>query len=124
LGTFYRQELLTATAAQPIWPFSGGPKLTVKELNRRIKIEVFNTSDHAPYAMDLLPGKFRPPADQPEPRGVVVATGSRPVPGERGDVSGEGNARSTAERDWNVTFLQGGAMARCYQNGFRLGAPA
>lgn len=94
--------------------------LTVKQLNRRIKFDVYNYSPYAPYAMDLLPGKFYPPKDQPEPRGEIVATGSRPGPGFRGEVSGEGGGISTAERDWYVVYAGGGALAKSYQQGFRL----
>ena len=51
------------------------------------------------------------------PAGDVVATGSRPTPGRRGDVSGDGDARSTAPLDWYTTYLNGGGITKALQDG-------
>ena len=92
------------------------PKLStsIKETARVKKFEIVNTQPYAEYALDLKEGKFRGIGN---PAGEVVATGSRPVPGRRGDVSGTGGARSTAPLDWYTSYLNGGGMAKALQDG-------
>jgi|TARA_Y100000015_G_scaffold18996_1_gene18423 hypothetical protein len=92
------------------------PKLStsIKETARVKKFEIVNTQPYAEYALDLKEGKFRGIGN---PAGEVVATGSRPVPGRRGDVSGTGGARSTAPLDWYTSYLNGGGMAKALEAG-------
>ena len=92
------------------------PKLStsIKETARVKKFEIVNTQPYAEYALDLKEGKFKGIGN---PAGEVVATGSRPVPGRRGDVSGTGGARSTAPLDWYTSYLNGGGMAKALQDG-------
>jgi hypothetical protein len=92
------------------------PKLStsIKETARVKKFEIVNTQPYAEYALDLKEGKFRGIGN---PAGEVVATGSRPVPGRRGEISGTGGARSTAPLDWYTSYLNGGGMAKALQDG-------
>ena len=92
------------------------PKLStsIKETARVKKFEIVNTQPYAEYALDLKEGKFRGIGS---PAGEVVATGSRPVPGRRGEVSGTGGAKSTAPLDWYTSYLNGGGMAKALQDG-------
>ena len=92
------------------------PRLStsIKETARVKKFEIVNTQPYAEYALDLKEGVFRGIGN---PAGDVVATGTRPVPGRRGDVSGTGGARSTAPLDWYTSYLNGGGMAKALQDG-------
>jgi hypothetical protein len=96
------------------------PKLStsIKETARVNKFEIVNTTPYAPYALDLEEGVFR---GKGNPAGEVVRTGSRPVPGRRGDVSGSGGARSTAELDWYSTYLNGGEAQKALGRGVTFG---
>ncbi len=96
------------------------PKLStsIKETARVNKFEIVNTTPYAPYALDLEEGVFRGIGN---PAGEVVRTGSRPVPGLRGDVSGSGGARSTAELDWYSTYLNGGEAQKALGRGVTFG---
>lgn len=92
------------------------PRLStsIKETARVKKFEIVNTQPYAEYALDLKEGFFY--ADD-EPAGEVVATGKRPRPGFRGDVTGAGNSRSTAPLFWYTSYLNGGGMAKALQDG-------
>ena len=94
------------------------PKLStsIKETARVKKFEIENTQPYAEYALDLKEGVFF--ADD-EPAGEVVATGERPVPGLRGDVSGDGPAKSTAPLNWYTTYINGGGMAKSIEAGVK-----
>lgn len=96
------------------------PKLStsIKETARVKKFEIVNTQPYAEYALDLREGLFKGIGN---PAGDVVATGSRPAPGRRGDVSGSGGARSTAPLDWYTSYLNGGGMAKALQDGVTFG---
>ena len=96
------------------------PKLStsIKETARVNKFEIVNTTSYAPYALDLKEGVFR---GEGNPAGEVVAIGSRPVPGLRGDVSGSGGARSTAPLDWYSTYLNGGEAQKALGRGVTFG---
>lgn len=98
------------------YALSDVPRLStsIKETARVKKFEIVNTQPYAEYALDLKEGVFH--ADD-EPAGEVVATGRRPVPGFRGDVSGEGNARSTAPLFWYSTYLNGGEAQKALGRG-------
>jgi hypothetical protein len=95
-------------------------KTTIKETARVTKFEITNLADHAEIALDLKPGYFYPDGKPVSDR-KVVATGARPVPGLRGDVSGSGGRTSSAPLDWYKTYIDGGAMQKDLANGVRLG---
>ena len=99
------------------------PRLStsIKETARAKKFEIANTTSYAAYALDLEEGVFRGGIRQTNPAGEVVRTGSRPVPGRRGDVSGSGEARSTAELDWYSTYLNGGEAQKALGRGVTFG---
>lgn len=96
------------------------PRLStsIKETARAKKFEIVNTQPYAAYALDLEEGVSRGIGN---PVGDVVATGSRPVPGFRGDVSGDGEARSTAPLDWYRTYLNGGGAQKALRRGVTFG---
>ena len=102
------------------------PKLsaTKREATRVTKFIIENVADHAAIALDLVDvprEQFRYPGYGPQ--GDVVARGSRPEDGRRGDVSGSGNSRSTAPLDWYPLFTQGGKMQKALERGVRLATP-
>lgn len=97
---------------------------TLKEAKRKTKFIIENVSDHAAIALDLVDvprEDFKFPGQGPQ--GDIVARGSRPDVGKRGDVSGSGNSRSTAPLDWYPTFAQGGKMQKALERGVRLAKP-
>lgn len=97
---------------------------TLKEATRKTKFIIENVAEHAAIAMDLVDvprEDFKFPGQGPQ--GDVVARGSRPDVGKRGDVSGTGNSRSTAPLDWYPTFAQGGKMQKALEKGVRLAQP-
>ena len=70
---------------------------TLAEMRRVTKFRLENRQPYAPYALDLEEGRFRGDKKGNFPIGKVVATGSRPTPGKRGNVKGGGGeATSTA----------------------------
>lgn len=80
-----------------------------------------NTQPYAAYALDLEEGVFRRIG---RPEGRIVAQGTRNggnVPGIRGDVStdAEGEAISTAPKDWYTTYINGGEMQKALELGVR-----
>ena len=93
------------------------PLLTGRELvfKPEVKYTVFNKSSYADYAMDLKEGYFWPPKNQPNPSGAVVLNGNRTNPSRRGQLSGQGGGRSTAELDWFATYVNGGQLDRTVQ---------
>lgn len=108
------------------YKMSNVPELpaTKKEVQRKTKFIIENVAEHAAIALDqkaVSRDQFINPGF--EPQGDVVATGSRPEQGKRGDVSGKGSARSTAPLDWYPTFAQGGKMQKALERGVRLAKP-
>lgn len=99
------------------------PKLStsIKETARVKKFEIVNIQPYAAYALDLEQGVFRGSIRLQNPAGNVVAAGSRPTPGFRGDVSGDGEARSTAPLDWYTNYLNGGGAAKALQDSVTFG---
>ena len=100
------------------------PKLSTNlaEMRRVTKFRIENRQPYAPYALDLEEGVFRGDKKGNFPIGKVIATGSRPSPGKRGNVTGgEGKATSTAEKDWYRNYLKGGAMKKAIVEGVRAG---
>ena len=98
---------------------------TKKEAERKTKFIIENMAPHAAIAMDLVDvpqDSFRYPGYGPS--GDIVARGSRPENGKRGDVSsGRGNSRSTAPLFWYQTFVNGGKMQKALERGVRLAKP-
>lgn len=100
------------------------PKLppTRREAQRKVKFIIENIASHAPIALDLVDvprEAFMYPGYGPQ--GDVVARGTRPDSGKRGEVqSGRGNARSTAPLDWYILFTKGGKMDKALERGVRL----
>ena len=94
--------------------------VTKKEAERRNKFVIENVAKHAAVAMDLaVPSDgFKYPGYGPV--GDVVARGSRPEGGRRGDVSGPGDSRSTAPLDWYTLYAKGGKMDKAVERGVRL----
>ena len=100
------------------------PKLSTNlaEMRRVTKFRIENRQPYAPYALDLEEGVFRGDRKGNFPIGKVVAKGSRPTPGKRGNVKGGmGEATSTAELDWYRNYLKGGAMKKAIVEGVRAG---
>ena len=98
----------------PKFPF------TKRELKRKKRIAIDNTAPHAKIAMDLIPGDFNIPKGKMSPQGDVIARGSRPEGGKRGEIgpreAGQtGDNRSTAPLDWYTTFVKGGKLDRITQ---------
>jgi hypothetical protein len=115
----------TGTGSYP-YSLNQIPKLplTLREAKRKTKFVIYNSAPHAPIAMDLkdVPaGEFKQVG---YPRGEVVARGSRPAVGRRGEVSGKGNATSTAPLDWYPLFVEGGKMQKALERGVRLAPPS
>ena len=79
---------------------------TVRETARAKKFSIENTQPYAAYALDLEQGVFWSDKEPVSPE-KVVAEGKRLEPGFRGDVSGDGNSRSTAPLDWYSTYVNG-----------------
>ena len=95
-----------------------------REVARVKKFTIENTQPYAEYALDLKEGRFYPP-DEFGPIKTPVKEGGR-APGltKRGDVSGEGKAKSTAELDWYVDYIEGGGMQKALEKGVKLGFKA
>ena len=97
-------------------------KDTVAAVKKDPKLIVYNYSPYAMYAMDLREGIFFAKGD---PKGPVVEQGKRLTnadgSGIRGDVSGEGNNRSTAPLDWFMTYIDGGGLQKSLANGVKIG---
>lgn len=97
-------------------------KDTKAAVAKEIKLFVYNTTSYALIAQDLKEGKF---FAKGEPKGTIVKEGKRRTNvnglGIRGDVSGEGNSRSTAPLDWFLTYVDGGGLQKSIANGVKIG---
>ena len=97
-----------ATGGEYPYTLDDVPKLSTNlaEMRRVTKFRIENRQPYAPYALDLEEGVFRGDRKGNFPIGKVVAKGSRPTPGKRGNVKGGmGEATSRAEKDWYRTYL-------------------
>ena len=96
-----------------------------KEAGRVKKFEIVNQSSYAPYALDLIPGRFSPHfAANATPNKAPVETGKRDNTREtfRGELTSEpGQGQSTAELDWYNTYTGGGGIGKNMQTGFNRG---
>ena len=99
--------------------------LTRREVARAVKFSIENTQPYAEYALDLIEGRFYPP-DKFGPIKEPVQTGKRSAGlSKRGDVtSGTGDAKSTAELDWYITYIDGGGLQKALEKGVKLGFKA
>jgi len=139
LGPAYSGEFRDSWIAVPVGKGASGraggeypyqiadvPELSLsrREVARATKLTIENTQPYAEYALDLVEGRFYPP-DEFGPIKTPVKEGGR-APGltKRGDVSGEGEAKSTAELDWYVTYMEGGGMQKALEKGVKLGFKA
>jgi hypothetical protein len=97
---------------------------TKREVERRTKFVIYNSAPHAAIAMDLVDVPAKDFKKVGYPRGEIVAKGSRPATGKRGEVSGKGNSTSTAPLDWYPLFVQGGKMQKALERGVRSAPPS
>ena len=97
-------------------------KITASSLNKVTVFSIFNTSEYADEAMDLVPGKWRKPPE--DPLGGIefgVLYGRRGnSPSFRWDVTpGEkGSGISTAEQDWYENYVRGGGLSADVKKSF------
>ena len=115
-----------SAAANGSYPYtlSNVPQLSLKQKGQVKKIEITNTSKWAKYALDLEPGRFFIPKDQPNPKGTVVESGKRDITTTtfRGQISsGVGKARITAPLDWYSRYLRGGEFIQSLGRGLKMG---
>jgi hypothetical protein len=98
---------------------------TKKQVERKTQFIIENVAPHAAIALDLvdLPREaFVFPGQGPQ--GDIVARGTRPDTGKRGEVeSGKGDARSTAPLFWYQLFIRGGKMQKALERGVKLAKP-
>ena len=115
-----------STAINGSYPYtlSNVPELSLKQKRQVKKIEITNTSKWAKYALDLEPGRFFIPKNQPNPKGKVVESGKRDITTTtfRGQISSsDGKARITAPLDWYSTYLKGGKFKKALRKGLQMG---
>jgi hypothetical protein len=97
------------------------PKSKFKKLKEGTYYEIVNGMDYAPQALDLEPGEFIQPEDEPI-KDPPVNRGKR-----TGDFRYEvvGNepegAVSTAKANWYNTYSSGGALSKSFEQGVKLG---
>ena len=122
--SYVARDVSSGQFKQAKYPYKLGdiPELpvTARELKRKKRIAIDNTAPHAKIAMDLESGDFTIPKGIRHPEGEVVARGSRPEGGRRGEIGPreagrEGDNRSTAPLDWYTTFEKGGKLEKITQ---------
>lgn len=95
------------------------PLLTGRELAGKpiVKYTIFNKSPYADYAQDIKEGYFWPPKDQRDPLnlGQKIYAGGRVNPSRRGELTGTGGARSTAQLDWFTDYARNGKLDKTVQ---------
>jgi len=115
------------TGGEYPYQISDVPELSLsrREVARATKFTIENTQPYAEYALDLKEGRFYPP-DEFGPIKKPVAEGSREAGlTKRGEVTnGSGDAKSTAELDWYVTYVNGGGLQKALERGVKLGFKA
>ncbi|MEC8755626.1 MAG: hypothetical protein VXX72_08345 [Pseudomonadota bacterium] len=96
------------------------PKARFKNLKEGTVYEIVNGMDYAPQALDLEPGEFFQPDEEPikKPVNRGTRTGSF-----RYEVVGQEaiGAVSTAEANWYNTYSQGGSLKKSFEQGVKLG---
>ena len=118
-----------ATNGSYPYTLSNVPQLSLKQKEQVKKIEITNTSKWAKYALDLEPGRFFIPKNQPNPKGNIEpnSPGKRDITTTtfRGDISsGDGKARITAPLDWYSKYLRGGEFKKSLGRGLKMGFKA
>lgn len=96
------------------------PKTKFKKVGQNSYFEIVNTMSYAPQALDLAPGDWRQPEEEPIKK--PVNRGSR-TGDMRYEVEGQEKrgAVSTAEANWYNTYVQGGAFQKSFERGVKLG---
>ena len=99
--------------------------LTAREVGRKVKFTIENTSAHAEIALDLEPGYFITPEferESPMP-GNEIISGARSNPSLRWNIDEgvDGEAEISAPRDWYPNYVRGGQMQKNLAQGVRLG---
>lgn len=96
------------------------PKTAFKDLKEGTVYEIVNGMDYAPQALDLEPGEFIQPEEEPikDPvnRGKRVGDFRYEVVGQE-----EEGPLSTAEANWYNTYTLGGKLKKSFNQGVRLG---
>ena len=96
------------------------PKVAFKDFKEGTVYEIVNGMDYAPQALDLEPGTFIQPEEEPikEPvnRGKRVGNFRYEVTGQ--EIEGP---LSTAEANWYNTYTLGGRLRRSFNQGVKLG---
>lgn len=96
------------------------PKAKFKGLKEGTVYEIVNGMDYAPQALDLEPGAFAQPDEEPikDPVNRGERTGYF-----RYEVIGneEEGPLSTAEANWYNTYIQGGEFENSFKQGVKLG---
>lgn len=104
-------------------------KITASSLNKVTVFSIFNTSEYAAEAMDLVPGKWRKPEGDPEPLGGIefdILRGARgDNPSFRWDITpaDDGSGVSTAEQDWYENYVRGGGLSADVKKSFEFQRP-
>lgn len=96
------------------------PKAKFKKLRPGAYYEIVNGMSYAPEALDLEPGEWRQPDEEPIKKPVNRGTRTGPM---RFEVTGQEKkgAISTAPADWYNTYIRGGGMNRDLGQGVKLG---
>ena len=79
--------------------------LTSKEMNRTKRLSIDNTAPHAKIAMDLVSGNFTIPKGIRHPESEVVARGTRPEGGKRGEIGPREAGQTGDNRSVSYTHL-------------------
>ena len=108
------------------YQLSDVPELSIsrREVARAVKFTIENTQPYAEYALDLKEGRFYPPDEFGPIKTPVKIGGRASEPTKRGDVSGAGEAKSTADLDWYVNYINGGGLKKALERGVKLGFKA
>lgn len=102
-------------------------KITAQSMNKVRVLSIFNTSEYAAEAMDLVTGEWRKPPE--EPLGGIefgVLRGKRAnSPSFRWEVKpGDGGSDvSTAEQDWYENYVRGGGLSADFRKSFEFQRP-
>ena len=91
-----------------------------KHLKMPVKFVIRNTTPYAEYALDLKMGIFKKRVSGYAIKTPVVRGKRAKGLTYRGDVTaGEGTSVSTAELDWFITYINGGAMQKALERGVK-----
>lgn len=122
----------TTAGEKSYWPYQlrDVPRLELSaaEYRRRSKFRIENEAPYAPYALDLEPGKFFRPDEEPEPidQGKwqrFPGVGRPSDPHLRPEVGGDDDTNDkessiTAEEFWYEKFVTGNDLVTALRKGF------